>query len=204
MYDQTLINYVILLGFVGSIALICVAIFAGEFEGTIIGPGDDVKFGTLVINTQTEWWGLFIGQLILGIIDVYFYEYVEPYFNQVNNQPNIEILIENHGKPTVENKILLSLKSCAAFFPMMIRVTLGVLFVNAQIATVIVVQIIKEFFIFNQTWNKLESKDAAKMWVTKKEYDERQARIQKGYKPFKDDESSSDESSLKRRNNILF
>ena len=97
MYDQTKLDVIIFLGFAGSIAMICIAIFAGEFEGTILGPGDDVKFGTLVLDTDGEWWAFFLAQLALGILDVYFYEWVQPYYNQITNFGNIPIIKENHG-----------------------------------------------------------------------------------------------------------
>ena len=173
MYDQTKLDVIIFLGFAGSIAMVCIAIFAGEFEGTILGPGDDVKFGTLVLDTDGEWWAFFLAQLALGILDVYFYEWVQPYYNQITNFGNIPIIKENHGSgETVGERLLLSAKTSAAFFPMMIRATLAVIFVNTQIMSVILVQVIKEGFIFVQVYEKVTDKQQNEMWMTQKEADE--------------------------------
>ena len=211
MYDQTKLDVIIFLGFAGSIAMICIAIFAGEFEGTILGPGDDVKFGTLILDDAGEWWAFFLAQLALGILDVYFYEWVQPYYNQITNFGNIPIVTDNHGKgDTVGSRLLLSAKTSAAFFPMMIRITLSVIFVNTQIASVILVQVIKEIFIFIQVYEKVTDKYEEKMWMSQKEADEYNK---------KESQKEVDESSpilqgdntgdygalnLKRRNNIRF
>ena len=222
MYKQTKLDVIIFLGFAGSIAMVCIAIFAGEFEGTIFYYGDDVKFGTLVLDTPGEWWAFFLAQLALGILDVYFYEWVQPYYNQITNYEYIPIVTENHGKgDTVGSRLLLSAKTSAAFFPMMIRITLGVIFVNTQIATVILVQVIKEIFIFIQVYEKVTDKHENNMWMSQKEADK--------YNKKQEDKNASvddatrlpevDESSpilqgdgqggygalkLKRRNNIRF
>mgnify|MGYP001218036342 CR=1 FL=1 len=211
MYEQTKLDVIIFLGFAGSIAMICIAIFAGEFEGTILGPGDDVKFGTLILDTDGEWWAFFLAQLALGILDVYWYEWVQPYYNQVTNFENIPIVTENHGKgDTVVSRLLFALKSTSSTFPMMIRITLSVIFVNTQIASVILVQIIKEIFIFVQVYEKVTDKQKEGMWMTQKEAD-------KFNKKEKRDEEANESSplqgdakgnygavDLKRRNNIRF
>lgn len=186
MYEQTKLDVIIFLGFAGSIAMICIAIFAGEFEGTILGHGPDVKFGTLILDTPGEWWAFFLAQLALGILDVYFYEWVQPYYNQITNFPHIPIVKENHGNgESVGERLLLSLKTSAAFFPAMIRATLAVIFVNTQIMAVILVQVIKELFIFIQVYEKVTDKQKDKMWMTQKEAD----------KYNKKDEEEANESS---------
>ena len=212
MYEQTKLDVIIFLGFAGSIAMICIAIFAGEFEGTILGHGDDVKFGTLILDTPGEWWAFFLAQLALGVLDVYFYEWVQPYYNQITNFPHIPIVTENHGKgETATDRLLLSLKTSAAFFPAMIRATLAVIFVNTQIMAVILVQVIKELFIFIQVYEKVTDKHKEKMWMTQKEADK--------FNKKKDDEEKANENSqilqgdneggygtlyLKRRINVRF
>ena len=171
MYEQTKLDVIIFLGFAGSIAMVCIAIFAGEFEGTILGPGDDVKFGTLILDTDGEWWAFFLAQLALGIIDVYWYEWVQPYYDQVTNFGNIPIVTENHGKGTTGSRLYFAAKNTASTFPMMIRITLGVVFVNTQIMSVILVQVIKEIFIFVQVYEKVTDKYENSMWMTQKEAD---------------------------------
>ena len=213
MYDQTKIDITIFLGFVGSIALILIAVFAGEFEGTIIGPGDDVKFGTLILDTDGEWWAFFLAQLALGIVDVYWYEWVNPYYNQVTNFAHIPIVTENHGKgDTIGSRLLFALKSTSSTFPMMIRITLGVIFVNTQIASVILVQVIKEVFIFVIVYQKVTAKYEGNMWMSQKEANEIYKKKDKKKDPEKANESSKlqgDEKGnygtleLKRRNNNI-
>jgi len=172
MYDQTKLDVIIFLGMIGSITMIGIAIFAGEFEGTILGHGDDVKFGTLILDTPGEWWGFFLAQLTLGILDVYFWEWVKPYYDQITNFPHIPIVTNNHGNgESVGDRLLLSAKVSAAFFPMMIRVTLSVIFVNTQIMAVILVQAIKELVIFVQVYEKITDKHKDKMWMSQKEAD---------------------------------
>ena len=211
MYNQTKLDVIIFLGFAGSIAMICIAIFAGEFEGTILGHGPDVKFGTLVLDTPGEWWAFFLAQLALGILDVYFFEWVKPYYDQIMNFPHIPIVTENHGNgETAADRLLLSLKTSAAFFPAMIRITLSVIFVNTQIMAVILVQAIKELVIFVQVYKKVTDKQKGGMWMTEKEADKFHKR---------DGDEEADESSpiltgnnkgdygtmgLKKRNNIRF
>jgi len=210
MYSQTKIDITIFLGFVGSIALICIAIFAGEFEGTIIGYGPDVKFGTLVLDTPGEWWAFFLAQLALGIVDVFWYEWVNPYYTQATNYEYIPIVTENHGKgDTVGSRLLFALKSTSSTFPMMIRVTLSVIFVNTQIMSVILVQVIKEVFIFVTVYEKVTDKYKNKMWMSQKEADI----YNKKNEDKEDNESSPLQGDnkgnyggldLKRRNNIRF
>ena len=152
--------------------MICIAIFAGEFEGTILGPGDDVKFGTLILDTAGEWWAFFLAQLALGILDVYWYEWVNPYYNQATNYEYIPIVKENHGSGERWSRLFFAAKSTASSFPMMIRITLSVVFVNTQIMSVILVQIIKEIFIFVQVYEKVTDKQKNNMWMSQKEADE--------------------------------
>jgi len=209
MYEQTKLDAIIFLGFAGSIAMICIAIFAGEFEGTILGPGDDVKFGTLILDTAGEWWAFFLAQLALGIIDVYWYEWVQPYYNQITNFAHIPIVTENHGNGKTGSRLYFAAKSTASSFPMMIRITLSVVFVNAQIMSVILVQVIKEIFIFVQVYEKVTDKQKNNMWMTQKEADI--------YNKKNEDEEANESSplqgdnkgnygsiQLKRRNNIRF
>ena len=210
MYDQTKLDVIIFLGFAGSIAMICIAIFAGEFEGTILGPGDDVKFGTLILDTAGEWWAFFLAQLALGILDVYWYEWVQPYYNQITNFGNIPIVKENHGSGERWSRLFFAAKSTASSFPMMIRITLSVVFVNTQIMSVILVQVIKEIFIFVQVYEKVTDKQKDKMWMTQKEADV--------YNKKNEDQEANESSpilpgdniggygsiQLKRRNNIRF
>ena len=211
MYDQTNIDITIFLGFAGSIAMICIAIFAGEFEGTIIGYGPDVKFGTLVLDTPGEWWAFFFAQLALGITDVFWYEWVNPYYSQVTNFEYKPIVTENHGKgDTVVSRLLFALKSTSSTFPMMIRVTLSVIFVNTQIMSVILVQAIKELFIFVIVYQKVTSKYKNKMWMSQKDAD--------AFNKKNEDQEAKESSPLpgdkkgnygtldqfKRRNNIRF
>jgi len=210
MYEQTKLDAIIFLGFAGSIAMICIAIFAGEFEGTILGPGDDVKFGTLILDTDGEWWAFFLAQLALGILDVYFYEWVQPYYNQITNFGNIPIVTENHGKgDTVGSRLLLSAKTSAAFFPMMIRITLSVIFVNTQIASVILVQVIKEIFIFIQVYEKVTDKHENSMWMSQEEADkfnkkEKRDEEANESSPLQGDAKGGYGALLKRRINVRF
>ena len=212
MYEQTKLDVIIFLGFAGSIAMVCIAIFAGEFEGTILGHGDDVKFGTLILDTPGEWWAFFLAQLALGILDVYFYEWVQPYYNQITNFNYIPIVTENHGKgDTVGSRLLLSAKTSAAFFPMMIRITLGVIFVNTQIASVILVQVIKEIFIFIQVYEKVTDKHENNMWMSQEEADELNKKktdeapwVNENTKLQGDGQGGYGALKLKRRNNIRF
>ena len=210
MYNQTKLDVIIFLGFAGSIAMICIAIFAGEFEGTILGHGPDVKFGTLILDTPGEWWAFFLAQLALGVLDVYFFEWVKPYYDQITNFPHIPIVTNNHGNgESAGDRLLLSLKTSAAFFPAMIRVTLSVIFVNTQIMAVILVQAIKELVIFVQVYQKFTDKHKEEMWMTQKEAD-------KFNKKKDDDEEASPIlpgnnnggygtiDQLKKRNNIRF
>ena len=210
MYNQTNLDVIIFLGFAGSIAMICIAIFAGEFEGTILGHGPDVKFGTLILDTPGEWWAFFLAQLALGVLDVYFFEWVKPYYDQITNFPHIPIVTNNHGNgESAGDRLLLSLKTSAAFFPAMIRVTLSVIFVNTQIMAVILVQAIKELVIFVQVYQKFTDKHKEEMWMTQKEAD-------KFNKKKDDDEEASPIlpgnnnggygtiDQLKKRNNIRF
>ena len=212
MYEQTKLDVIIFLGFAGSIAMICIAIFAGEFEGTILGHGPDVKFGTLILDTPGEWWAFFLAQLALGILDVYFYEWVQPYYNQITNFPHIPIVKENHGNgESVGERLLLSLKTSAAFFPAMIRATLAVIFVNTQIMSVILVQVIKEIFIFVQVYEKVTDKQQNEMWMTQKEADELNKKkpdeapwVNENTKLQGDKKGNYGTLELKRRNNIRF
>ena len=212
MYNQTKIDITIFLGFVGSIAMICIAIFAGEFEGTIIYYGPDVKFGTLVLDTPGEWWAFFLAQLALGILDVYWYEWVNPYYNQATNYEYIPIVTENHGKgDTVVSRLLFALKSTSSTFPMMIRVTLSVIFVNTQIMSVILVQVIKEVFIFVTVYEKVTDKYKNKMWMSQKEADIYNKKNDKKKNEVGEDtpllgpaDGNYSSVELKRRNNIRF
>ena len=211
MYDQTKLDVIIFLGFAGSIAMICIAIFAGEFEGTILGPGDDVKFGTLVLDTDGEWWAFFLAQLALGILDVYFYEWVQPYYNQITNFGNIPIVKENHGSGETWSRLFFAAKSTASSFPMMIRITLSVVFVNTQIMSVILVQVIKEIFIFVQVYEKVTDKQQNEMWMTQKEADELNKKktdeapwVNENTKLQGDKKGNYGTLDLKRRNNIRF
>lgn len=158
MYNQTHLDIIIFVGGVVSIALICFAIFSGEFEGTIIYYGPDVKFGSLILDTPGKWWAFFLAQTALGIIDVFFYELVSPYYTQIQNFDDKIIKIKNHGENTPANHILLTLKSAAAFFPMIIRMTLAVVFVNTQLLTTVLVQIIKEIVVFFIVLGKIQRK----------------------------------------------
>ena len=131
---------------------------------------------------------------------------------QITNFGNIPIIKENHGKgDTVGERLLLSAKTSAAFFPMMIRVTLAVIFVNTQIMAVILVQFIKAIFIFVQVYEKITDKHKEGMWMTQKDADK--------YNNKKKDEEVNESSSilpgdasggygtivqLKKRNNIRF
>jgi hypothetical protein len=200
MYNQTKLDVIIFLGFAGSIAMICIAIFAGEFEGT-----------TLILDTPGEWWAFFLAQLALGVLDVYFFECVKPYYDQITNFPHIPIVTNNHGNgESVGDRLLLSLKTSAAFFPAMIRVTLAVIFVNTQIMAVILVQAIKELVILVQVYEKVTDKQKDGMWMTEKAADKLVPRSRDG-------DEEADESSLpgnngdygnlgqlKKRNNIRF
>ena len=93
---------------------------------------------------------------------------------------------------------------------MMIRVTLGVIFVNTQIASVILVQVIKEIFIFVQVYEKVTDKYEEQMWMSQEEAD-------KFNKKEKRDEEANEETPilqgdgqggygalLKRRINVRF
>ena len=209
MYNQTKLDVIIFLGFAGSIAMICIAIFAGEFEGTILGHGPDVKFGTLILDTPGEWWAFFLAQLALGILDVYWYEWVQPYYNQITNFPHIPIVKENHGSGERWSRLFFAAKSTASSFPMMIRITLSVVFVNTQIMSVILVQVIKELVIFVQVYYKVTDKQKGGMWMTQKEADK--------FNNKKDDDEEASPilpgnnnggygtlGQLKKRNNIRF
>lgn len=164
IYNQTHIDIIIVVGGVVSIALLCFALFSGEFEGTIIYYGPDVKFGSLILNTPGKWWAFFLAQTALGIIDVFFYELVSPYYTQLQNFDDKIIKIKNHGKNTPTNQILFTLKSAAAFFPMIIRMTLAVVFVNTQLLTTVLVQIIKEIAVFFIVLGKIERKALKGGW----------------------------------------
>ena len=94
---------------------------------------------------------------------------------------------------------------------MMIRITLSVVFVNTQIMSVILVQVIKELVIFVQVYYKVTDKQKEGMWMTEKAADKFHKR---------DGDEEADESSpilpgnnkgaygtlgqLKKRNNIRF
>lgn len=69
--------------------------------------------------------------------------------------------ITQYGKGTTSDIIFLAFESTAAFFPSMIRLTLSVLFVNTQLITVVLVQVIKEIFIFINVYYKLLNKKKA-------------------------------------------
>jgi hypothetical protein len=214
MYNQTKLDIIIWLGMIGSITMIGIAIFAGEFEGTIIGHGDDVKFGTLILDTPGEWWAFFLAQLALGILDVYFWEWVKPYYAQLTNFPHIPIVTNNHGNgESVRDRLLLSAKTSAAFFPAMIRTTLSVIFVNTQIMAVILVQAIKELVIFVQVYKKITDKHKDGMWMSQKKADafnkknEDQEAKENSPEPQGDNEGDYVSLKLKRRstyNNIRF
>ena len=211
MYSQTKIDITIFLGFVGSIAMICIAIFAGEFEGTILYYGPDVKFGTLVLDTPGEWWAFFLAQLALGILDVAWYEWVNPYYNQATNFEYIPIVTENHGKGDTGSRLLFALKSTSSTFPMMIRVTLSVIFVTTQIMSVILVQVIKEVFIFVIVYQKVTAKYEGNMWMSQKEADEFEKKNDKKKNEVGEDtpllgaaDGGYSSVDLKRRNNIRF
>jgi hypothetical protein len=212
MYNQTKLDVIIFLGFAGSIAMICIAIFAGEFEGTILGHGPDVKFGTLILDTPGEWWAFFLAQLALGVLDVYFFEWVKPYYDQITNFPHIPIVTNNHGNgESVGDRLLLSLKTSAAFFPAMIRVTLAVIFVNTQIMAVILVQAIKELVILVQVYEKVTDKQKDGMWMTEKAADKLVPRSRDGDEEADESEGPGNNNGdygnlgqLKKRNNIRF
>lgn len=151
---------IITFGFVLSLITIVLAIAYGEFsEKTLFGPGDDVHFGTWTLNTWLEWSLWFALQLSLGILDVYFYEYVQPHFFMNVDQDTYEIT--QYGEGSTSDIIFLAFESTAAFFPSMIRLTLSVLFVNTQLITVVLVQVIKEIFIFINVYYKLLNKKKA-------------------------------------------
>jgi len=211
MYNQTKLDIIIWLGVIGSITMIGIAIFAGEFQGTILGHGDDVKFGTLILDTPGEWWAFFLAQLALGILDVYFWELVKPYYDQLTNFGHIPIVTENHGSgDTVGDRLLLSAKTSAAFFPAIIRIALSVIFVNTQIMAVILVQAIKELFIFGIVYEKVTDKYKNNMWMSQKKAD--------AFNKKNEDQEAKESSPLpgdkkgnygtldqfKRRNNIRF
>ena len=146
--------YLILIpGFLLSLLTVVLAIWYGEFKTTLFGPGDDVRFGTWHLNTWGEWRLWFLLQLSLGILDVFFYEYVQPHFNLNVNDDTYPIT--QYGKTEL---LTLSLESSMAFFPSMIRITLSVLFVNTQILSVVLVQCVKEIFIFTLVYFKLMNK----------------------------------------------
>lgn len=149
--------YLILIpGGILSILAIALAIGVGEFNKTPIGWGDDVFFGTWQLNTWWEWSLWFTLQLSLGILDVFFYEYVQPHFNFVVNDDTYDIT--QYGSGTRTDIIWLTLESSLAFFPNMIRITLAVVFVNTQILSVLLVQVVKELLIFVLVYRKLENK----------------------------------------------
>tara|TARA_B100000965_G_C19489622_1_gene712404 strand:- start:272 stop:934 length:663 start_codon:yes stop_codon:yes gene_type:complete len=154
--SKTNLYWILIPGFLLSLLTIFLAIWFGEFETTIFGPGDDVRFGTWHLNTWWEWSLWFALQLALGILDVFFYEYVQPHFNFVVNDDTYEI--KQYGTGTQSDILWLTFENSLAFFPSMIRVTLAVLFVNTQILSVLLVQVIKEFIIFALVYLKLLNK----------------------------------------------
>jgi len=211
MYNQTKLDIIIWLGVIGSITMIGIAIFAGEFQGTILGHGDDVKFGTLILDTPGEWWAFFLAQLALGILDVYFWELVKPYYDQLTNFGHIPIVTENHGSgDTVGDRLLLSAKTSAAFFPAIIRIALSVIFVNTQIMAVILVQAIKELFIFGIVYEKVTDKYKNNMWMSQKKADafnkKNEDQEAKESSPLPGDKTGNYGTldQFKRRNNIRF
>ena len=149
--------YLILVpGLLLSLLTIGLSIGYGEFETTLIGPGDDVRFGTWHLNTGWEWGLWFALQLSLGVLDVFFYEFVQPHFNLNINDDTYPIT--QYGKGERKDICRMSCENTLAFFPNMIRLTLGVLFINTQILSVIVVQCIKEVVIFFMVYYKLKNK----------------------------------------------
>ena len=66
--------------------------------------------------------------------------------------------IKQYGTGTQSDILWLTFENSLAFFPSMIRVTLAVLFVNTQILSVLLVQVIKEFIIFALVYLKLLNK----------------------------------------------
>lgn len=172
--------YLILVpGFLLSLLTIALAIWYGEFETTLIGPGNDVRFGTWHLNTWGEWTLWFLLQLSLGILDVYFYEYVQPHFNLNVNDDTYPIT--QYGKGSGSDIISIALESTMAFFPNMIRITLSVLFVNTQILSVLIVQCIKEIFIFALVYFKLLNKQKGGMFKPYVKNEEAKPLIQEGY-----------------------
>ena len=148
--------FILIPGFLLSLLTILLAIWYGEFKTTIFGPGDDVRFGTWQLNTWSEWLWWFALQLSLGILDVFFYEYVQPHFDLNVNDDTYPIT--QYGNGSTFDLVTIALESTLGFFPTMIRVTLSVLFVNTQIVTVVLVQIIKEILIFILVYYKLLNK----------------------------------------------
>jgi len=166
--SKTNLYWILIPGFLLSLLTIFLAIWFGEFKTTIFGPGDDVRFGTWHLNTWWEWSLWFALQLALGILDVFFYEYVQPHFNFVVNDDTYEI--KQYGTGTQSDILWLTIENTMAFFPSMIRVTLAVLFVNTQILSVLVVQVIKEFFIFMMVYWKLLNKKKEDRFKPNKKY----------------------------------
>ncbi len=138
------------------------AIWYGEFKTTIFGPGDDVRFGTWQLNTWSEWLGWFTLQLLVGVSDVFFYEYVQPHFKF--NVDDDTYLITQYGEGSTFDIVTIALESMLGYFPMVMRITLSVLFVNTQIVTVVLVQIIKEILIFILVYYKLINKQKKGMF----------------------------------------
>jgi hypothetical protein len=166
--SKTNLYWILIPGFLLSLLTIFLAIWFGEFETTIFGPGDDVRFGTWHLNTWWEWSLWFALQLALGILDVFFYEYVQPHFNFVVNDDTYKI--KQYGTGTQSDILLLTFENSLAFFPSMIRVTLAVLFVNTQILSVLLVQVIKEFIIFALVYFKLLNKKKEGKFTGEKKY----------------------------------
>lgn len=155
--------YLILIpGFILSLLTVILAIWFGEFKTTLIGPGNDVRFGTWHLNTWWEWTLWFLLQLSLGILDVFFYEYVQPHFNLNVNDDTYPI--KQYGSGSRSDITLIALESTMAFFPNMIRITLSVLFINTQILSVVIVQCIKEVFIYSLVYFKLLNKQKSGMF----------------------------------------
>ena len=154
--------FILIPGFLLSLLTIVLAIWYGEFKTTLFGPGDDVRFGTWHLNTWGEWTLWFLLQLSLGVLDVFFYEYVQPHFNLNVNDDTYPIT--QYGNGTTADLLMISLESAMAFFPSMIRITLSILFVNTQILSVVLVQCLKEVFIFTLVYFKLMNKKNSNMF----------------------------------------
>ena len=124
-----------------------------------IGPGDDLFFLSIRVNTWASWVIVMIATSLLGIMDVIAYDYIQPYFLPriyLENEP-----IEDWGR---NEKFWLIFTAELAFSAMAIRRFVDVMVIVSNFWFAIIQFAAKELTTIIIMWIRVTEKESSGKW----------------------------------------